>query len=216
MNSAPPILYSFRRCPYAIRARLAIRYSGVEVYLREVILKNKPEPMLLASPKGTVPVLILEDGNVIDESRDIMTWALKISDPERWLYNLEEDKQQQINNWIDINDHQFKPILDKYKYAVGHPEHPQEYYRTQAGTYLQSLELSLSQHSFLISENLTLADIATFPFIRQFAFVDQEWFYNTTYTNLIKWLDRLLQSERFTSVMNKYRPWESGDTPFIF
>ena len=146
MSFTFPILYSFRRCPYAIRARLAIRYSGVDVELRETLLKDKPEAMLYASPKGTVPVLILSNGQVIDESCDVMTWALGEYDPEHWFHGQSKDIQAQIMALIEINDRQFKPILDKYKYAARHPEQTQDFYRQQGTVFLQNLELSLSCH----------------------------------------------------------------------
>lgn len=215
MNSTLPIFYSFRRCPYAIRARLAIRYSGVDVELREILLKDKPEAMLCASPKGTVPVLVLNNGHVIDESGDVMMWALKENDPEHWFHGQSEGMKKQIKALIEINDRQFKPILDKYKYTVRHPEQTQDFYRQQGTAFLQTLELSLSHHAYLLSDNVTLADMAIFPFVRQFAWVDKDWFDQTCYKYVQKWLAQFLQSERFSSVMKKYSPWKPGDIQII-
>jgi len=205
MTSNLPILYSFRRCPYAIRARMAIRYSSIGVELREIILKDKPEAMLYASPKGTVPVLILSDGQVIDESCDVMAWALGKCDPERWFYGQGEDMQKQIQALIEINDRQFKPILDKYKYAARHPEQTQDFYRQKGTVFLQ----------YLLGDNMTLADIAIFPFVRQFAWVDKDWFDTTNYRYVQNWLDQRLQSELFSSIMKKYEQWKPNDIRII-
>ncbi len=215
MSSTFPVLYSFRRCPYAIRARLAILYSGADVELREILFKDKPESMLCASPKGTVPVLILNNGQVIDESCDVMRWALDKNDPQHWFHGQSEAMQKQMESLIEINDQQFKPILDKYKYAVRHPEQTQDFYRQQGAAFLQTLELSLSHHAYLLGDNMTLADVAIFPFIRQFAWVDKEWFDQTHYKYVQNWLLQFLQSELFSRVMKKHSPWKLGDTQII-
>ena len=205
-----PILYSFRRCPYAIRARMAIKYSGIVIELREVILADKPEDMLINSPKGTVPVLILPDGTVIDESEDIMHWALAISDSEKWLPKSTEEKQR-TKNLIDLNAHSFKKHLDHYKYAARFPEHPAKHYRDQAEIFLQQLDNQLNDSNYLFASHITLADIAIFPFIRQFAFVDKNWFDQTPYQSLQTWLNALLKMKHFTDVIQKYPKWRPGD-----
>ena len=217
--SISPILYSFRRCPYAMRARLAIQAAEQAVELREVVLKNKPSELLQASPKATVPVLVLPDGYVIDESRDIMLWALsqyKSQDklPHDWLAQ-DADIYDQAISLIDQNDVEFKPHLDAYKYADRYPE-PVEYYRQQGEFFLQQLEQRLTQHSYLMSDKVSLADMAIFPFIRQFAHVDIGWFNHSGYKNLQQWLDGLLASDCFASVMHKYPAWQPGDTALMF
>jgi glutathione S-transferase len=163
-----PILYTFRRCPYAIRARLSIAVSGVSVEYREIALRNKPQAMLLISPKGTVPVLQLADGRVIDQSLDIMLWALALNDPQQWLQG-EKSLPESAKALIDTNDGPFKFWLDRYKYADRHPEQSAEHYRQQAEEFLQSLERLLEVREYLLGEHLSIADMAIFPFIRQFA-----------------------------------------------
>ncbi|MBQ0755972.1 MAG: glutathione S-transferase [Amphritea sp.] len=220
MKTNHPILYSFRRCPYAIRTRLAIAGSGLVVELREVVLKDKPATMLEASPKGTVPVLVLssstQERRVIDESRDIMRWALRQSDPYNWLCSDDPDLLWQIEGLIQENDFVFKQHLDRYKYFERHPSHPQSYYREQCEVTLVKLERLLQQHNFLAGENCSLADIAIFPFIRQFAHVDRNWFYSAPYTALQRWLDHHLESTLFTGVMTKYPQWKEADKPCLF
>ena len=186
-----PILYSFRRCPYAMRARMAIAYSGVDVELREVVLSNKPKSMLHYSPKGTVPVLVLPDETVIDESRDIIHWALFANDPEKWLPR--EGEFRIAESLIDENDLSFKQALDKYKYHVRHPEQSAKHYRTEGEVFLKNLDDRLLETKYLLGHQISIADIAIFPFIRQFAHVDKEWFYQTPYSKLQSWLDVFLQ-----------------------
>ena len=208
-----PVFYSFRRCPYAIRARMALYYSGITCELREIELKNKPQTMLDASPKGTVPVLILDEGKVIDESLDVMYWALQSGkDQHNWLAT-DVDKYRAL---ILQNDGDFKHYLDRYKYADRYPEYSKSYYRQQAEKFLQKLESCLVSTPYLTSESMKFVDVAIFPFIRQFAFVDKNWFDNAPYINLQCWLEKLLQSELFTAVMQKYKPWHNGDRPVLF
>ncbi|WP_460372442.1 glutathione S-transferase [Pseudomonas sp. Tul1A2] len=191
-------LYSFRRCPYAMRARMALRYSGVPVDIVEVSLKAKPAAMLAISPKGTVPVLDA-DGRVIDESLEIMRWALAQNDPGDWL--LEDDAR--IAELIEANDQVFKVHLNRYKYAERYPEQPMEVYRAEGAVHLQRLEALLNEHDYLLADHPSLADIALLPFVRQFAHVDREWFAQTPYVRLQAWLQRFLESELFTSIMKK-------------
>lgn len=211
-----PILYSFRRCPYAIRARLALAYAECEVELREVVLKNKPAAMLEASPKGTVPVLVLPEGDVIEESLDVMLWALQKHDPADWLRQDSAAERMEIEQLIDHNDQQFKPLLDRYKYADRYPEHSAETYRSQGEGFLQLLDKRLQKSEFLLGQSLSLADVALFPFIRQFAQVDRAWFDQTHLTCLQHWLAQLEQSPLFGSVMRKYPPWQPGDSATRF
>lgn len=207
-KTVQPILYSFRRCPYAIRARMALQYSGVDVELREVVLSQKPESMLSYSPKGTVPVLVLADATVIDESRDIILWALAVNDPDQWLLENNKEFLGVAETLIDENDSSFKQSLDNYKYNERCLEHPADYYRAKGQAFLEKLEARLSVSKYLMSDRLSVADIAIFPFVRQFAFVDKVWFFQTPYKNLQIWLDDILQSALFEKIMRKYPPWK--------
>ncbi|AMS17761.1 glutathione S-transferase [Pseudomonas chlororaphis] len=195
-------LYSFRRCPYAMRARLALRYSGVPLEIVEVSLKAKPAAMLALSPKGTVPVLSV-DGRVIDESLDIMRWALAQNDPQDWLLKDDGPAQHRIDALIAENDQVFKLHLNRYKYAERYPEQPMEHYRGQGEVFLRQLDELLSQRDYLLADHPSLADMALAPFVRQFAHVDREWFAQTPYRHLQRWLQRFLESELFTQVMAK-------------
>jgi len=210
-----PILYSFRRCPYAIRARLAIKTSTIEVELREVMLSNKPEQMLACSPKGTVPVLLFPDGSVIDESRDIMEWVLKQQDPESWLPNNKNDAEE-TKRLIDFNDNEFKQHLDRYKYSDRFPEQSAEYYREQCEGFLQQLENKLNTNKYLLGSKISMLDMAIFPFIRQFAHVDKNWFDQTQYKKLQQWLEQMLALPLFKKVMDKYAQWTEDQDPLIF
>ncbi len=211
-----PVLYSFRRCPYAMRARMALKQAGVSVYLREVELRNKPAALLQYSPKGTVPVMVFPDGSVIDESRDIMLWALSVNDPEQWLPKQHADLCAQINFLLDKNDGEFKENLDKYKYPDRYPEKTALEYRTLGEQFLMLLEARLSQHWFLVSDTISLADIGVLPFIRQFAQVDSVWFEQANYPYLQAWLDYFLRSDIFTGIMQKYTPWTENAEPLLF
>lgn len=215
-DSALPVLYSFRRCPYAIRARMAIKTSGIPVHLREIELRNKPQAMLQCSAKGTVPVLVLADGSVIDESRDVMTWALSINDPEQWLPKQNQALYAEINSLLDVNDFAFKSHLDHYKYADRYPEFPETYYRTQGEQFIADLEDRLNKQQFLAGDRASMADIGIFPFIRQFANVDADWFYQSRYRKLQHWLDSFLKSQAFNVVMDKYKPWTEEAEPLVF
>lgn len=210
MEQQYPVLYSFRRCPYAIRARLALAYAGVAFELREVSLKNKPPPMLMLSSKGTVPVLQLRNGVVIDESLDIMRWALQQHDPDQWMVT--DDGAFSL---IGQNDGNFKFWLDRYKYAERYPEFPVDYYRQQAQLFLVALETCLQRWGNLGGARCCLADAAIFPFIRQFAAVDENWFQTTPYPALRCWLRIWLESEWFEKVMGKFPVWASSSKTVI-
>lgn len=201
MNENPlPILYTFRRCPYAMRARMAIYAAGVKVQPIEVSLKNKPQSLLDYSPKATVPVVVTS-GEVIEESRDIMLWALHQSDPDNWLLQNDALKQEQMTQFVDSCDTEFKPLLDRYKYFDRHPEYSQAEYRRQAEVFLKKLDASLSMHTFLIDANMRFADVAIFPFVRQFAGVDKLWFTQSPYKNLQRWLDVCINTAMFEAIM---------------
>ncbi|WP_438298836.1 glutathione S-transferase [Pseudomonas sp. NMS19W] len=191
-------LYSFRRCPYAMRARMALRYSGVPVEIIEVSLKAKPAEMLAISPKGTVPVLDAE-GQVIDESLEIMRWALAQNDPDDWLLG----GDSRIAELIEANDQVFKVHLNRYKYAERYPEQPMEVYRAEGARFLQKLDELLEGRDYLLTDHPCLSDIALLPFVRQFAHVDRDWFATTPYERLQAWLQRFLESDLFTAIMKK-------------
>lgn len=197
---ALPILYSYRRCPYAMRARMALWAANVQLEVREVSLRDKPAHLLQISPKGTVPVLQLPEGTVLEQSLDIMQWALAQHDPQGWL-NAGRDT---VSRLIAINDGDFKKALDRYKYPERYPEQAQLVYRQQGERFLLLLETALQQHRFLLGDAASLADIAIFPFIRQFAAVDAEWFAGSVYVQLRVWLDGWLESVLFAEVMQKF------------
>jgi glutathione S-transferase len=185
-----------------MRARMALRYSGVAVDIVEVSLKAKPAEMLALSSKGTVPVLSV-DGRVIDESLAIMHWALAQNDPQDWLLKDDPAGQAQITALIEANDQVFKVHLNRYKYAERYPEQPMEVYRAQGEVFLRQLDELLQGRDYLLAEHPSLADVALMPFIRQFAHVDREWFAQTPYVRLQDWLQRFLESDLFTGVMHK-------------
>ncbi|ORU90510.1 MAG: glutathione S-transferase [Cycloclasticus sp. symbiont of Poecilosclerida sp. M] len=197
-----------------MRARLAIKSSGVNVALREIVLRNKPAEMLGISTKATVPVLQLPDGTVLDESWDIVHWATSIADPNNLASN--STLVEQANALIHINDHSFKQHLDHYKYADHFPEKTALEYRALGEEFLRQLETLLTTNTFLLDKNPCLADIGIFPFIRQFAHVDIDWFRQTPYPKLHAWMDYYLSSELFASIMSKYKPWSVDDTELIF
>jgi|TARA_B110000879_G_scaffold211980_1_gene306399 glutathione S-transferase len=189
---------------------MALLYASINLELREVLLKAKPEKMLAISAKGTVPVLELADSRVLDESYDIIRWALQQSDPESWL---SADIESAISALITRNDGQFKTDLDHYKYWERFPAESQEQYRARGELFLAELEVLLNLRPYLLAERITLADIALFPFVRQFAFVDKEWFDQSPYPKLRAWLEQLINSELFLSAMKKSPPWQDGDSP---
>ncbi|PHR57693.1 MAG: glutathione S-transferase [Robiginitomaculum sp.] len=202
-------LYSFRRCPYAMRARMGLHISGVDYEHREILLRDKPSQMLEVSPKGTVPVLILQDGTVIDESFDIMLWALKQNDPENWLTHTPLDT---IRPLIETITTDFKHHLDRYKYASRYNEGDTRAsidlsHREQACNILQTFEDTLSASPFLMGEKACLADYAIFPFIRQFSNVEREWWDSKPFPYIHAWLENFLASEIFKAIMKKHPIW---------
>jgi len=207
-TSFKPTLYSFRRCPYAMRARLALLASETLCEIREVKLSAKPPEMIAASPKATVPVLILPDGKVIDESLDIMHWALGRNDPHHWL-------AQEDTALIATNDGPFKHHLDRYKYPNRHASDPQEH-RRAALTILTALEERLSATRNLCGDAPGITDAAIVPFIRQFAQTDRDWFDAQPLPNLQSWLTRHLASPLFAQAMTRLDPWRPDDAPILF
>lgn len=209
MPSELPILYSFRRCPYAMRARMAIAASGQTCALREVVLRNKPPEMIAVSPKGTVPVLMLPDERVIEESLEIMQWALGNNDPQGWLAPLNDDRDDS-DALIAESDGPFKDALDRYKYPTRYENTDPLEYRSQGLAFLEKLNARLLKTAYLCGNEFTLADAAIAPFIRQFANNDREWFNALDLSGVQNWLQGILESDRFLGVMEKYPAWKSG------
>ncbi|MCF2906140.1 glutathione S-transferase [Octadecabacter sp. CECT 8868] len=205
-----PILYSYRRCPFAMRARLAIASSGQLVELREIILRDKPASMLEASPKGTVPVMIAD--KVIDESLDVMHWALGQSDPEGLLAAMPDSG----HDLIAESDGPFKTALDHTKYAVRHPDLDPIKSRAEAATFIAKLDTLLGDKPWLYGDAPSLADLAILPFVRQFAHTDLDWWSEQPFKNAQDWLARFKDSDRFKSIMTKYTPWKAGDDVIQF
>ena len=200
-----PILYSFRRCPYAMRARLSLAYSGISYIHREILLKNRPDELYTISPKGTVPVMELSDETVMDESLDIMKWALSQNDPEEiYKENIHEQDAMIVGN-----DGEFKKRLDQYKYHIRFPDGSYRSYQDKVALTLRHYDQILSSSRYLFGQRMALADMALFPFVRQCAHVDFEWF-NHQFSHLSLWLEEFKTSEIFRSIMKKYDVWESG------
>ena len=202
-----PILYSFRRCPYAIRARMAMAYSKISYEHREILLKNRPKDLYRISKKGTVPVLKLVDGTVIDESVDIMKWCIKQNDLDGWF----EDNYTLQNRFIKNNDTEFKYWLDRYKYHIRYIENSYEKYQKEVEAFLIKYNLILQENYFLMGKKLSLVDVALMPFIRQAAHVNIGWFAQN-FPALSEWLEKLKVSPLFLSIMKKYDIWhDSGE-----
>jgi glutathione S-transferase len=207
--TALPIFYSFRRCPYAMRARMALAVSGVHVALREVVLRDKPPEMLEASPKGTVPVLLLPDGRVLEQSLEIMRWALAQRDPKGWLAH---DDQ----NLVSATDGPFKQALDHYKYPHRYGLTDGTAHRDAALAYLGDLNSLLTRALYLGGARPAFTDIAIFPFVRQFAATDTIWFAALPLPALQRWLSSLVGSDLFVQIMTRYPQWKAGDAPVHF
>jgi glutathione S-transferase len=207
-----PVLYSFRRCPYAMRARMAIAEAGISVELREVLLRDKPQALLEASPKATVPVLVLQDGSVIEESFEILLWAFSINDPDGWL----QDKGADLAEMVTQNDGEFKQNLDGYKYPQRNTEKTRSAYRDDGASWLGVLDDRLQSSDYLAGDTPSALDIAIMPFIRQFAHTDLAWFESSPYLSLNRWLSAWKNSELFLSVMHKSPQWQPGDPPQVF
>ncbi|MGB0958875.1 MAG: glutathione S-transferase [Halocynthiibacter sp.] len=205
-----PILYSFRRCPYAMRARLAIQSAEIECELREIVLRDKHPLFLETSPKGTVPVVV-DDTRVIDESLDVMFWALRQNDPEGWLRNLEA-----AQNLIAECDGPFKTALDRYKYDTRYKDANAAEEREKAAQFLRKLDGLLEGQDFLMGGRACLADMAIITFVRQFANTDRAWFDSQPWPNLIRWLEVFLASDRFNAIMHKYVKWEDTHPIVVF
>jgi len=207
-NTIKPVLYSFRRCPYAMRARLALLVSGTPCEIREIKLADKPAEMIAASPKATVPVLVLPDGHVIDESLDIMRWALDRNDPEDW-------RARDDAALIAANDGPFKHHLDRYKYPERHASDPLEH-RAAGLDMLRVLETRLIAQAELCGDARGLVDAAIMPFVRQFAATDRPWFDAQPLPRLQAWLARHLASPLFAATMIRLDRWQPDNAPVLF
>lgn len=189
-----------------MRGRMALSLMDTQVEVREILLRDKPAAMLEISPKGTVPVFITAEGQVIDESLDLVVWAIAENSPQ-WLKFDGLDSQKA---YIEKFDQEFKPLLDAYKYDRRDAKHPATYYRDKALPWLEELEQSLQKHNYLLGDLPQMQDIALMPFIRQFAFVDKQWFDQQPRPNLVRWLEAWLNNDLFTSIMTKFPQWEEG------
>ena len=207
-----PVLYSFRRCPYAMRARLALHASGLHVEQREVELKSKPARMLAASPKGTVPVLVLPDGRVIDESLDIMRWALQTQDPLQW-WPQDPARWNTTMAFLEANDGPFKQALDRYKYPHRFGLTDGADWRDAGARHLLQLDAGLQMAPFLSGEHWGLCDAALAPFVRQFAHTDKTWFAAQAWPQLARWLADFEASAAFAAIMHKHPPWVDPAPP---
>ncbi|WP_412776087.1 glutathione S-transferase [Thalassospira lucentensis] len=211
----PPVLYSFRRCPYAMRARMALLSAGIDVELREVVLRDKPQSMIDASPKATVPVLIQSDGTVIDESLEIMVWALVENDPNDWM-TPESGTLDDMLALIAQNDGPFKHHLDRYKYHTRYEHADPAEHRRDAEKILNRLDGRLAVGRYLFGSRPALADFAIAPFVRQFANADRDAFDAMPFVHVQRWLADFLASSFFERAMTKYDQWHEGDAPIVF
>ncbi len=209
-----PVLYSFRRCPYCMRAHMALKYAGIKVELREVDLTAMPEDLLEISAASadevTVPVLLLENNSVMHESWDIVKWALQINDPDNYSGSNNEFLLD-AEILVETNDFSFKTDLDHYKYADRFPEHSMQYYRELCEEFIEELEEKLLVHEFLLAQKMSLADIAVFPFVRQFSLIDKNWFDQAPYPEIQRWLTTIIDSTLFENVFQKHKNWQPGD-----
>ena len=208
-----PILYSFRRCPYAMRARMAIHISSQKCEIREVLLRDKPPSMLEYSSKGTVPVLVLQSGEVIDESLDVIDWALNLNDPDNWQRSKDNEKTKEL---IKINDGEFKHHLDRYKYSKRYDNEDPEFHRKKCLSFIEKVSSELQNSKYIFDDEISYIDISLLPFIRQFRIADNEWFDELPFENVKSWLSNFLNSELLKSIMSKYDLWKEGDEVTIF
>ncbi|WP_299020114.1 glutathione S-transferase [uncultured Photobacterium sp.] len=211
-----PILYSLQRCPYCIRARLVLLLAKQPVILREVVISNIPPEMLAISPKGTVPVLLLNDSSVIDESIDIIIWALKQNDPHNLLLQEQPNALPGMLNLITRNDNEFIPRLEKYKAAARYHDNAEINYRQQCEPFTYHLEQRLTENDYLMGNHPSLADYAILPFIRQFSRVDRKWYLKAPYPNLQRWLTKHYQTPLYSKAMVQHPKWQGNNGDVIF
>ncbi len=211
-----PILYSLRQCPYAMRARMGLLLAKQSVVLRDIVMQNIPTQMLAVSPKGTVPVLVFNDSSVIDESLDIMLWALKQNDPNNLLYNHKPADLENMLVLISRNDSEFVDALKKYKAAARYHDNNIESARHQCEPFINDIEVLLTNHHYIMGDSLSLVDYAILPFIRQFSRVDRKWFTQAPYPKLRRWLDKHYQDPVFAKAMTQYPQWLDTNAVVIF
>jgi len=218
-----PIFYSLQHCPYAMRARMGLILAKQTVRLRAIVLKDKPKEMLQVSPKGTVPILVLksrprDDNNyrVIEESLEIMLWALKQNDPSNLLYSDQPEMLTEMLSWIKLFDSEFKTSLEKYKSAKRYHETNKVEHRQHCEKYIGQLEQKLNQHQFVMGGQLSLVDYAILPFIRQFSRVERPWYRSSPYPKLKHWLTAHLESPLFSQVMVKHPLWLENNEEVLF
>ena len=214
--SALPILYSLRRCPYAMRGRMVIALSKQQVLLREIVTKDKPSELLASSPKGTVPVLVLSDGKVIEQSLDVMMWALQQNDPQDLLRSSNPSLSEQIDQLIQRNDNEFIGHLEKYRASVRYRNDDIEQRRNLCEAFISELDAKLANHDYLFGDSPSLADFAVMPFVSQFVRVEKKWFVQSEYQNVGRWLRSHLESKLYTQVMKRYPLWKDTKQDCLF
>lgn len=211
-----PILYSLRQCPYAMRARMGLLLARQVVTLRDINMKDKPEEMLAVSSKATVPVLILNDASVIDQSLDIMVWALTKNDPDNLLHNHQPNTLSIMLELINRNDNEFVSDLKKYKAAARYHDVEKDSHRQHCEVFLKHLEQRLNEHEFVMGDTLSLVDYAILPFIRQFSRVERPWYLQAPYPKLRHWLNTFYQQPTFTKTMVKHPKWTRYEPDVLF
>ena len=210
-----PTLYSFRRCPYAMRARLALRLCKIECIIREISLKAKNTEFLRVSPKATVPVLVLPNGEVLEESLDIIYWSLEQNDPSKLKVNNQLGRK--TSKLIELFDTEFKFHLDRYKYSSRYNIQNSQVHRDKAREILFQINTMLEGKSYMGGKNISFLDISILPFVRQFRIADMKWFDNNLgLDNVNKWLNIFLNSDLLASIMTKYKVWEIDDPVTFF
>ncbi|CAK2399491.1 Glutathione S-transferase [Vibrio crassostreae] len=211
-----PILYSLRRCPYAMRGRMGIALSQQKVLLREIVTKDKPSELLASSPKGTVPVLVLPQGTIIEQSIEVMIWALEQNDPQDLLRSSEPELNQEILELIARNDNEFIGHLEKYRASVRYRNIDTEQRRKACEGFISELESKLAQHEYLFGDTPSLTDFAVMPFVSQFVRVEKKWFVKSEYQNVGRWLRAHLDSKLYTQVMKQYPLWNETKHDCLF
>ncbi len=211
-----PILYSLRQCPYAMRARLGILHAQQVVELRDIDMNNKPQEMLSISPKGTVPVLELNKGSIIDESIEIMVWALTQSDPSNLLYSYDQNQLPMMLELIENNDITFVGALQKYRAASRYHDDNETECRDMCCEWLREIEQRLSQHAYIMGKTPSLVDYAILPFIRQFSRVDKKWYAQAPFPYLRGWLVNHYNDPTFSKAMVGYPKWSINSDPVLF
>lgn len=211
-----PILYSLRRCPYAMRGRMGIALSKQQVLLREIVTKDKPSELLASSPKGTVPVLVLPDGQIIEQSLDVMNWALQQNDPQDLLRSSNPTLSQQVHQLIKVNDDEFIGHLEKYRASIRYRNIDTEQRRQACEGFISNLETLLTDQAYFFGETPSLADFAVMPFVSQFVRVEKKWFVQSEYQNVGRWLRAHLESKLYTQVMKQYPLWNETKQDCLF